>query len=82
MPLADLEKAHEVWERTKQKVAEGQYEGFPSITQSSVAHVRPKAKDSSDLMLTPQGSYEKKKCFWLNNKYIRDEIVKKHLEEC
>lgn len=81
MPVLDLEKAHEVWEKAKQMVKEGKYNEMPCIKQTSVAHVRPKAKDSSDLMPTPQGGFEKKKCFWLNKSYIKEKIVKRHLLE-
>ena len=46
------------------------------IKDGEIAHIRPKAKDSSDLMITPQGTYEKRKCFWLNAKYIKEQIEK------
>lgn len=82
MPEKDLDKAQIVWEKTKQNIKKGDYENFPKAklnrnsTIETVAHVRPKAQDSTDLMLTPQGTMEKKKCFWLNNSYITSVLKK------
>jgi hypothetical protein len=42
------------------------------MTESNVAHVRPKAKDGNDKGLTPQGDMRTKQCFWLNASYIAD----------
>lgn len=72
MPAQDLEEAHKVWERAKQKVKDNDYEHFPRIRDSKIAHVRPKGRDVNDLMETPQGTLEKKKCFWLNSRYIEE----------
>lgn len=33
------------------------------------------SNDSKDLMTTPQGTREKKKCYWLNRKYVLSEII-------
>lgn len=71
MPEQDLETAKLVWEDTKQKIILGDYGHFSRRQDSPIAHVRPKGQDSYDLMRTPQGVLEKKKCFWLNNGYIR-----------
>ena len=43
---------------------------LPGMTESHVAHVRPKAKNGSDKGLTPQGDLRTKQCFWLNASYI------------
>ena len=32
-------------------------------------------KISKDLMTTPQGTREKKKCYWLNRKYVLSKIL-------
>ena len=38
---------------------------------TEVAHVHPKATAQSPYMEPPQGTLEKKECFWLNNNYIQ-----------
>jgi DNA mismatch repair protein MutH len=74
MPEQDLEVVHQVWEDTKQKIKNGSYLDFTKISDNFVAHVRPKGMNNLDVMETPQGTLEKKKCFWLNQKYIENQI--------
>ena len=74
MPYLDREEAHRIWEDTKRRVAIDA-SNLPKSTESRVAHVRPKAKNSQDTILTPQGTMLVKKCFWLNRSYIC-EVVK------
>jgi DNA mismatch repair protein MutH len=74
IPQNDLEQAHSVWKDTRAKVKRGDYKHFMGASDNRVSHVRPKAKDSRDLMETPQGRREKKYCFWLNSEYIRAQI--------
>lgn len=75
MPISDLEGSmHKVWIDTVDKINEGSYDNFTKISDGEIAHIRPKAKDKNDLILTPQGTYERKKCFWLNAKYIKNQI--------
>lgn len=70
MPEQDMNEARRVWERTRQMVLDGKYEGFPKMTESRVAHVRPHAKNSYDLTPGIDGEMHKKYCFWLNADYI------------
>ena len=74
MPSADLEVARKFWEDTKKKIKQGIYDQFIKISADRICHVRPKGRDSRDLMETPQGTREKKKCYWLNSEYIRRQI--------
>ncbi|HCW53177.1 MAG TPA: DNA mismatch repair protein MutH [Clostridium sp.] len=77
MPIEDLEGSmYRVWEDTINKIKMGDYESFIKISSGEIAHIRPKAKDSNDVEITPQGTYERKKCFWLNAKYIKEQIDK------
>lgn len=76
MPAEDLAKAREVWEKAKGQVLIEDFENMPKVAFNGVAHVRPKARNSDDLMETASGRKVKKKCFWLNNSYIR-EVVRK-----
>lgn len=77
MPYEDREEAHQVWEETKRRVAIDA-SNLPKSSESLVAHVRPKAKNSQDTLPTPQGTYLVKKCFWLNRNYIKG-IVRENL---
>ncbi len=77
MPISDLEGSmHRVWEDTVKKIKAGEYEKFIKISDGEIAHIRPKGRNSADLMLTPQGTEEKRKCFWLNAKYLKEQIEK------
>lgn len=71
MPPQDLEIAKDFWMDTKQKIINDDYENFIKISDNKICHVRPKGNDSSDLMETPSGRMEKKKCYWLNSSYIK-----------
>lgn len=74
MPLNDLSIAKLFWEDTKNKIINDQYDRFIKISDDQICHVRPKGIDSSDLMETPSGRMEKKKCYWLNSSYIKQII--------
>jgi len=73
MPYLDREEARRIWEDTKRRVAIDA-SNLPRSTESRVAHVRPKAKNSQDTIPTPQGTMLVKKCFWLNRSYIGDVV--------
>ena len=73
MPYADRLEAQRVWLETKRRVLlDARY--LPKQSESRVAHVRPKAKNSSDTLPTPQGDQIVKQCFWLNRDYIAQVI--------
>lgn len=78
MPNKDLETARKVWEDTKAKTKAGVYDSFIKISDKMICHVRPKAKNASDLIPTPQGGTGPKKAFWLNRNYIH-KIVMDHI---
>lgn len=69
MPFEDRKEAERVWLDTQRRVGIDAF-NLPGLTESEVAHVRPKAKDGNDKALTPQDSYRTKQCFWLNASYI------------
>lgn len=74
MPSKDLEIAEKFWKHTKSNIQNGNYDNFWKLKDHKVCHVRPKGIDSKDLMETPQGTLEKKKCYWLNSRYILSQI--------
>ncbi|NBX24255.1 MAG: hypothetical protein EBR52_09200 [Microbacteriaceae bacterium] len=73
MPFDDRLEAKNVWEETRRRVAVDA-SNLPLSGENRVAHVRPKARNRDDTELTPQGTKLVRKCFWLNQKYIRDVI--------
>jgi DNA mismatch repair protein MutH len=73
MPYEDRLEAKRVWEETKRRVAFDASK-LPGMSESRVAHVRPKARNGSDKLPTPQGDMQVKKCFWLNGSYISEII--------
>lgn len=75
MPYEDREEAQRVWQETKRRVSIDASK-LPKISESEVAHVRPKARNGKDKALTPQGTYHLKQCFWLNASYISNVVAK------
>ncbi len=74
MPHSDRLEAKRVWEEAKRRIKSGE-SALPARIESRVAHVRPKAKDGLDKARTPAGTFEVKKCFWLNNSYIAEVLT-------
>ena len=74
MPHVDLDVAEELWNDTKQKVIDGDYDNFITTRSHPICHVRPHGTKGQTVE-TPQGIRVQPKCFWLNNDYILN-IVK------
>lgn len=84
IPSTDLEEVGRVWARTVQTIREGvrlyptargMGNNLPKSTESSVAHVRPHGRDGSDQAPLPDGRMMTKQCFWLNNSYLKRQII-------
>ena len=76
IPKADMDILEDVWEDTKTKIDNGDFEHFIKSSDNRIGHIRPKGRNAEDLMEAPDGTLQKKKCFWLNNSYIKS-IIKK-----
>lgn len=70
-PASDLLEVEKVFEKTVAAIRSGNYAALPKLSENEVAHVRPHGRDASDTLMTPQGTQEIKRCFWLNAKYIQ-----------
>ncbi|MBR4997030.1 MAG: hypothetical protein IKY84_04125 [Bacteroidaceae bacterium] len=80
MPYSDLKITEWLWNDTKGKVIEGDYDNFITTkTNNKVCHVRPHGT-KGQVVATPQGIWVQPKCFWLNNDYIL-EIVKSKISK-
>lgn len=75
IPTEDYHFFEEVWIDTRNKIRNGDYNNFLKISENSVSHIRPHGRNANDLMCTPQNTYEKKMCFWINQKYIQERIL-------
>ncbi len=73
-PMQDINEAQWVWEETVRRIKNEQADDLPKTSDSKVAHVRPHGRDGSDVIDTGYGTKEVKKCFWLNAKYIQEQI--------
>ena len=76
MPHSDLCFAEELWNDTKQKVIDGDYDNFITTKTHPVCHVRPHGTKGQTVD-TPQGIRVQPKCFWLNHDYILDVVKTK-----
>ncbi len=85
MPMIDIEDgAKKVWETTKQLTKENKielvkrngkiYNNLPGQKDNFVSHVRPHGRDAKDIDELPDGRTITKQCFWLNSKYIGEQI--------
>lgn len=74
MNSEDFDLVNKFWELTKDNILRGDYNNFITIKNNFICHVRTKGINSQDLILTPQGTYQTKRSFWLNASYIKSQI--------
>lgn len=75
MPIKDLEGSMKfVWEDTVKKIKNGKYNQFIKISDDKNVHIRYKGKNCKDKALTIHNTMERKRCFWLNAKYVKNQI--------
>ncbi|MFV0499672.1 MAG: hypothetical protein ACK5NF_06570 [Bacilli bacterium] len=59
-----------LWEDTVRKVKNRDFKNFMKLSETAVAHIRPKANNSSDTTTITNGIVAPKKTYWLNSKYV------------
>lgn len=74
MPEKDLEEARRCYEQMQDNVRRGRADISVKSTENRCCHVRPHGRNSSDTRPQPCGPPVVKKCFWLNQNYLQDEI--------
>ena len=74
MPDADVGEARRCYEEMRRRVREGRADESVKSTENRCCHVRPHGRDSRDTCMTPYGVPVVKKCFWLNQGYLAEEI--------
>ena len=76
MPEEDMPEAKRCYEQMRNNVIEGNAESSVKSSENRCCHVRPHARNKADTRPQPHGEPVTKKCFWLNQSYLRDEIAK------
>lgn len=75
MPDDDLLEARRCYDEMRKRVIEGRAEDSVKSTENRCCHVRPHDTKTSKPIQTPQGVPMKRKCFWLNQNYLKDQIA-------
>lgn len=75
MPTDDLLEYQLVWQNAANATKQGNELLFPRAVDSRIGHVRPHAKNKLDVDVFPNGLTATKRCFWLNNRYISQQIT-------
>lgn len=76
MPDADFDEAKRCYEQMQANVRDGRADISPKSSENRCCHVRPHGRDSRDTRDQPFGPPVVKKCFWLNQGYLQDEIAR------
>ena len=64
------------WNETKNRIIWWEYDKLITIKDDMIIHVRPHWINSKDRFPTPNWWTATKKCFWFNQKYIKEQIEK------
>lgn len=74
MPEDDLKDASQCYDQMRDNVLEGRADVSVRSSENRCCHVRPHGRDSRDTRPQPFGPPVVKKCFWLNQGYLQEEI--------
>lgn len=80
MPDSDIPEAKRCYDQMRRNVQEGRAEDSVLSSENRCCHVRPHAQRKSDTYPQPYGKPVTKKCFWLNQDYLRGEIARARME--
>lgn len=76
MPIPDLEGPYRsLWEDTVSKIKNNDFNNFLKAKDNPVGHIRPKAMNARDKAVF-RGKEVPKNAFWLNAKYVAEQIKK------
>ena len=74
MPESDLDEARACYEQMRKNVQDGRADVSVKSSENRCCHVRPHGRNAADVCPQPYGDPVTKKCFWLNKKYLKEEI--------
>lgn len=74
--MNDIDKgeAAACYEEMRRRVNTGQADNSVKSSENRCCHVRPHGQNANDTCMTPYGVPVTKKCFWLNAKYLAEQI--------
>lgn len=76
MPYADLEsEARRCYEKSANMIREDRLDYLPASSTNRCCHVRPHGRNSEDVVMTPSGNYAIKRSFWLNQRYLSEQLM-------
>lgn len=81
MPDRDLLEAKRCYEEMQRRIREGNAGRSVTSRENRCCHVRPHGRNKADTIPTPYGAMETKKCFWINARYIGEEIDRVEREQ-
>lgn len=76
MPESDLPEAQRCYDQMRANVLNGHAELSVKSSENRCCHVRPHGRNAADTSPTPYGAQVTKKCFWLNQSYLQEEIAR------
>lgn len=74
MPDDDIPEAKRCYDRMRGNVRSGHAEISVKSSENRCCHVRPHGRNARDTCPTPYGVPVAKKCFWLNQSYLQEQI--------
>lgn len=75
MPIEDVDLGgRECFERTVELIMEDKADCLPKSSENIVCHVRPHGRNAQDTLPTPTGGRAVRKSFWLNQKYLAEQL--------
>lgn len=77
VPDSDFDTIRAVWEDTRNKVLDEDFDHFIKMSENPISHIRPHARNNDDTT-SYRGKAVKKVCFWLKDTYIQ-KIIENHL---
>ncbi len=76
MPIEDVEiHGRRCFERTVELIMRDKADELPRSSENKVCHVRPHGRDSSDTLPAPSGKQVVRKSFWLNQRYLAEQLA-------
>ncbi|MGI6230439.1 MAG: Sau3AI family type II restriction endonuclease [Tractidigestivibacter sp.] len=77
MPERDIPEAKRCYDQMQKNVRYGRADISVKSTENRCCHVRPHGQNAADVSPQPHGEPVTKKCFWLNQGYLKEEIARK-----
>jgi DNA mismatch repair protein MutH len=80
VPNFDLEgPIRKVWEETRNRLKSKVKVAMPGQKENRITHVRPHGRNAQDRVVSPHGWFLTKPCFWLDGRYLSEQLKLKDL---